>query len=221
MSSDPLADSLSGGDLPAEGLSLVLLARAQAGDQEALRELLERYQDRLRRIVRIQLNGSPLRRLHDSMDVVQNTFIAALPKLGELQPRSAASLLRWLALIATNQLRDVYGRETAEKRDLRRQSPLESGELVQRADPATALQPERKLEEAELRERLDAEVAELPHDQRQVVLLHDYCGEGWDHIARELGRESGAARQLHQRAWIRLRSRMRPWLEDRRSGGAS
>lgn len=191
---------------------MVLLARAQGGDAEALHELLERYQDRLRRIVRIQLSGSPLRRVHDSMDLVQSTFLAALPKLGELQLRSPASLLNWLALIATNQLRDAYGRETAAKRDLRRHQPLDSSIAAQPASPSIDA-PERRAEDAELRECLDAEVAALPPDQRQVVVLRDYCGESWEHIARELSREPGAARQLHQRAWIRLRARMRPWIE--------
>lgn len=218
---DPLSQSLPQG-LPPEEHSLELLRRAQAGDDLALRDLLERYQDRLLRIVRIQLAGSPLRRLHDSMDLVQNTFVAALPKIGELRPASSASLLHWLAIIATNKIRDAYGRETADRRDLRRSRPIDVGThsevaAIQAAPSAEA--PLRAAAEAELRERLDAEVAELPEDQRRVVLLRDYCGDSWERIAVELGREQGAARQLHQRAWIRLRQRLRPFLEERRGTG--
>jgi DNA-directed RNA polymerase specialized sigma24 family protein len=65
---------------------------------------------------------------------------------------------------------------------------------------------------AEVREILDEEVAGLPDEQRRVVLLRDYIGEDWDRIAAELDRENGAARQLHQRAWIRLRQALRPKL---------
>ena len=64
-----------------------------------------------------------------------------------------------------------------------------------------------------MRELLDEEVSRLPDEQRRVVLLRDYCGEDWDRIAVELDRENGATRQLHQRAWIRLRQALRPRLE--------
>ena len=125
-----------------------------------------------------------------------------------------------LATIATNELRDTYARETAGKRDLRRAAPLEATSGLRDAAPAPSTDaPGRAAEEAELRERLDAEVAELPPDQRRVVLLRDYFGESWEQIARELQREQGAARQLHQRAWIQLRRRLRPLLEDEPGAG--
>ncbi len=216
MSADRLSRSLSDADLPAEAPSMILLARAQQGDEQALHELLERYQDRLQRIVRIQLAGSPLRRLHDSMDLVQNTFLAALPKIGDLRLTSSASLLNWLAIIATNKVRDAYGRETAERRDLRRSTSLDASGAHEAPRAPGADTPGQAAEDAELRERLDAEVAELPADQQRVVLLRDYCGESWERIARELHREPGATRQLHQRAWIRLRQRLRPLLEGER-----
>ncbi len=210
---DPLSQSLSGDELPPERVSLQLLARAQEGDEEALAQLLERYGDRLRRIVRIQLRHSPLRRAQDSMDVVQDTFIAALPKLRDLRLKSAASLLHWLSIIATNQIRDAYGRETADKRDFRLAVPISRENPAHDPAAASVEVPARAVEMNELKERLDDAVAELPEDQRRVVVLRDYCGESWERIAAELARETGAARQLHQRAWIRLRRELRPWIE--------
>ena len=215
----PLSASLSDQDLPPPHESLALLARARQGDDHALHELLTRYQDRLRRIVRIQL-GSSMRQLHDSMDFVQNTYLAALPKIRDLEPRSAAGLLNWLALIAINQSRDARDHQPAARRDVRRNVPLASGndpsargaELLAPDTGPASLAANR-----ELRDLLDAEVAKLPDDQRHVVVLRDYCGESWERIAAELHRENGAARQLHQRAWIRLRAELRPALEsDRR-----
>ncbi|MEZ6018493.1 MAG: sigma-70 family RNA polymerase sigma factor [Planctomycetota bacterium] len=217
-SNDAQHASLSGEELPQEHVSLALLARAQDGDRDALQELIDRYQDRLRRIVRIQLGASTLRRQHDSMDLVQETFLAALPRIGDLRPRSAASLLQWLALIATNQIRDAYAFEHAAKRDAHRTVPLDAPVEGRRAAselPAAASGPAGLAELEEIRELLDAEVALLPADQRRVVLLRDYCGEGWDRIGQDLDREPAAARQLHQRAWIRLRRALRPRLEER------
>jgi RNA polymerase sigma-70 factor (ECF subfamily) len=211
-----LSASWHASELPSGQLSLALLRRAQEGDRTALHELLDRYGERLRRIVSIQLRSSPLRRLHDSMDIVQETFLAALPKVGELRPKSAASLLDWLAVIATNRIRDAFDHLTAQKRDSRRDVPLaEAPEArdVGNRQVDEASDPSRAAEMREICELVDAEVAALPHDQRRVVLLRDYCGESWERIAEELERESGAARQLHQRAWIRLRRALRPRLD--------
>lgn len=215
---DLIAQSISRQDLPDPRRSLDLLAKAQDGDAHALEELVARYSDRIRRIVSIQLGSSALRRHYDSMDIVQNTFRAALPKIGDLKPRSAAGLLQWLAIIATNQIRDAHNREHAEKRDAARSVPLkatgsETGGLVLSAGADT--RPDETAMLKEIRGLLDDEVARLPQDQRRVVLLRDYCGEDWDRIGAELERESGATRQLHQRAWIRLRRALRPKLEGR------
>lgn len=213
---DLLSRSLAPEDLPDPQRSLELLARAQGGDRQALEDLLARYQDRLRRIVRIQL-GAKLRRHCDSMDIVQNTFKAALPKIGDLQPRSAASLLQWLAMIATNQLRDVHDHWTTKKRDAQREVRLDvggdEGSVV--LDPVDSkASPAESASMREIRELLDEAVAALPDDQRRAVILRDYCGEDWEPIARELGRDNAhAARQLHQRAWIRLRQALKPKLE--------
>lgn len=214
---DPILASLSDRELPPENVSLALLARAKHGDDLALHDLLARYQDRLRRIVRIQLGHSALRREHDSLDLVQDTFLAALPRIRELEPRSAASLLNWLAMIATNQIRDRHDHMLAQKRDARRTVPLggdstHGAGIVAGTEPGPAMAAEL----GEIRELLDAAVAELPDDQRRVVLLHDYCGESWEQIAVELHRENGAARQLHQRAWIKLRSKLRPAVDRQR-----
>lgn len=209
---DLLARSLAPADLPDPGRSLALLARAQTGDRGALEDLVGRYQDRLRRIVRIQLGSSSLRRQYDSMDIVQSTFAAALPKIGDLHPRSAAGLLAWLALIATNQIRDAHDHVRADKRDIAREDHAED---AQAAISSGGTRPGDAALLAEVRELLDEEVSKLPDEQRRVVVLRDYCGEGWDQISAELDRANGATRQLHQRAWIRLRQALRPKIEGR------
>lgn len=207
-SHDLIARSLSDRELPDPRASLSLLARAQAGDRSALEELVSRYHTRLRRIVRIQLGASSVSKHFDSIDIVQDTFRAALPRIDELRPHSAASLLQWFAMIATNQIRDAHDYLHAAKRDVQRGRPFETDEVrAARPDPA------EHASLREVRDLLDAEVSRLPDDQRRVVVLRDYCGESWSRVAQDLNRGSGAARQLHQRAWIRLRAALRPILE--------
>lgn len=187
-----------------------LLERARGGDQAALGDLITRYQDRLQRIVRIQLQGSILRRHLDSMDLVQETFQAALPKIPDLHPRNPAGLLNWLTVIALNKIRDTYAAYRTAKRDTDREAELTESVCLKLG--AGEAMPQEQALMAEVRTLLDDEVARLPADQQRVVLLRDYMGEDWERIAAEMGRESGAARQLHQRAWIRLRQALGPRL---------
>jgi RNA polymerase sigma factor (sigma-70 family) len=207
---DLLSRSLSPDDLPSGKASLELLDLARGGDRGALGDLIGRYQERLRRIVRIQLGTGLVSRECESMDIVQDTFRAALPRIADLYPRSPAGILNWLAVIATNQIRDAYAGRMTAKRDAGREVVLD--ESVGGRLRAHETQPDERALLAEVREILDEEVAGLPDEQRRVVLLRDYIGEDWDRIAAELDRENGAARQLHQRAWIRLRQALRPKL---------
>jgi DNA-directed RNA polymerase specialized sigma24 family protein len=115
-----------------------------------------------------------------------------------------------LALIATNQIRDAHDHVRAGKRDVAREDHAED---AQAAISSGGTRPGDEALLAEVRELLDEEVSRLPDDQRRVVVLRDYCGEDWDRIAVELDRDNGATRQLHQRAWIRLRRALRPRLE--------
>jgi len=211
---DPLLRSLDCPRLPGNGRSFELLARARGGDEDALGELLRHHADRLQRIVRVQLSPA-LRRHCDSMDIVQDTFRAALPRLAEFDPHSEAGLLAWLSTIATNRVRDEYDRWNAAKRDVRREEPLLSPGAGAREPTAAATAPDLRAELDEVRELLDEEVARLPEDQRRVVLLRDYLGADWDEVVQDLGRSAPAARQLHQRAWIHLRRVLRPRLRPR------
>lgn len=205
------------GEPPDPEHTLQLLERVREGDRRALEELLARFQDRLRRIVRIHLAGSTLRRNLDSMDIVQTAFEAALPRFADLHPRSSAGLLEWLATVALNKIRDAHDYHAAEKRDAAREQRLDDSRMLRQraielpkardADPAEASLL------AEVRELLDAEVAALPTHQREVVLRRDYYGEDWPRIADALCRSPHASEQLYQRAWITLRERLRPKLE--------
>jgi RNA polymerase sigma factor (sigma-70 family) len=213
-----LSRSLSRDELPEARHSLDLLALAQGGNRQALEDLVGRYQGRIRRIVRIQLGASVLRRDYDSMDIVQSTFKAALPKICDLHPRSAAGLLQWLALIATNKIRDLHDRQQTGKRDTALEVPIEHGPSARVGQPQLSgggAPPDEEAMLREVRDLLDDEVAQLPEDQRRAVILRDYCGEEWEHIAVELDRDNGATRQLHQRAWIHLRRALRPKLMGR------
>ena len=203
----PLHESLAPEQLPDLTESMVLVKEAQAGSREALEALLTRYQDRVLRIVRIRISNK-LRRHVESMDVVQETLRKAAANLNELELRSQAAILQWLAKIAENQMLDVNRRMSAAKRDRMREVPLErrsdSGDFF--GMPAFGQQPPDELAaQRELAILVDECVAELPDEYREVISLRTYCGGSWEWVTQQMGRESTeATRQLHRRASVKL-----------------
>ena len=203
----PLHESLAPEQLPELTESMRLVQQAQAGSQEALEALLARYQDRVLRIVRIRISNK-LRRHVESMDVVQETLRKAAANLNELELRSQAAILQWLARIAENQMLDVNRRMSAAKRDRMREVPL-GGRYEDNPSwgmpEARQAPPDEIAAQRELARLVDECVAELPDDYREVITLRTYCGGSWEWVTQQMGRESAeATRQLHRRASVKL-----------------
>ncbi len=213
MSADPLYESLDGSPRPERDEDALELAkRAQEGDEDALNKLFERYQEPLRRIVRIRMGGH-LRRAggFESMDMVQRTFAKAHAKLSTVELRDPRSILNWLARIAERQIHDANDYISAEKRDWRRTAPLQgsssgTGESTPGFQPeAMDTLPEQRALRNELQATIDDSMLELKDDHREVILLRDYAGLEWVEIAEQLGKDNvHAAQELHRRARIRL-----------------
>jgi len=205
---------------PALAESVDLVRRGQAGDNAALGELVARYQDRVRRIVSIRM-GAQFRGLLDSLDLTQETWMAALRGLPGFEPRDHGSIIRWLARIAENQVLDAADRLYAAKRDRRRDRPADgpdtgSGDSpAERLPPAPGPTPSEHASRAELRATYDACVAELDTVHRDVILLRDYALLDWPEVCEQLERPSvPATQELHRRARLALGARLR-----RRLGG--
>ncbi len=187
-----------------------LVAAYQGGEDSALEELFSRYYKRVLRIVRIRM-GKRLRSRMDSVDIVQNTFGAAMVSMKDFEMREPGSMIHWLAQIAENQLRGAADYLGAIKRDSRRdmaltriKSSMASGEFTY--DPESKVpSPLEELSRLERQEQLDECVAELPDDYREVILLRDFAGASWEYITEQMGRVTPrATAMLHSRAKVAL-----------------
>ncbi len=213
-----LNDSLHA-DMPAVSDTMDLVQRYQAGEESAMDALLERYQERIRRVVRIRL-GTKLREKVESMDIVNDVNMVVFDKLREFEPRGQGSLLNWLSQIALNQIRDQHKYFfVAERRNANREVPMDaprspddSSPGFDPSDSADQL-PEERAWNSELREILDECMTKLPENYQEIILLRDYCGMSWSEVAEESGKPTeGAAQEMHRRAWIKLRRAVRPKL---------
>lgn len=218
---EPLHDSFVGGPMPDMTESMDLVVLAQEGDKNALNDLLERYEPRLRRVVRIRL-GARLRNHMESGDIVADAYIVAFQKIGDLELRTSASILQWLSTIAEHKIKDANDYFSAQKRDTRREVPLEAKSS---GDNATTFQldlasgdtsPEDKAYKGEIRDLLDEAMVDLSDEHREVILARDYFGGSWDYVAEQLKRTGNvhSTQELHRRAWTKLKDLVRPKLSD-------
>ena len=195
--------------------TFVLLAKHQAGDPGALNALLERHYPNVERIVRVRLRSAGDARA-DCLDLVQQTMILALQNLDQFEQREDARLIDWLARIAEREVLAHHRRQRAARRDVRREAPkLESAGSTapQHAAVSGDSTPSERAVRDEDRAVLDECIAALPEDMREVLLLRDFAGASWSHIAEQLGRPSSdAARKQHERALSALRVAVRARL---------
>ncbi|MHC4541771.1 MAG: RNA polymerase sigma factor, partial [Planctomycetota bacterium] len=102
-----------------------LVVLAKGGDYSAQDRLYSAYGERVRRIVRLRM-GSKLRSKLESMDLVQDVLMCALRDLGDFTYRNEGDFLRWLSRIAENRLRDNLDKLHSDKRDIRKEVPLDN-----------------------------------------------------------------------------------------------
>ena len=190
---------------PDLGKSRILLRSAQDGDREALNELFSRYYDRVYRLARIRV-GAEMRSWMDLGDLTQEAFLRASRDLDRFKPTGHASIVRWLATLLINAVRDANRYHRAEKRDRRREQPLGTGSSgVELPAVRSMPRPSQFAHAAELQEVYDACVEKLDGNQREVVLLREYAGADWDEVAEALGcPNTRAAKELYRRARVRL-----------------
>jgi RNA polymerase sigma-70 factor (ECF subfamily) len=165
------------------------LARAQAGDERAFRELVEPYRGALA-VHCYRMLGSP----EDAEDIVQETLLRAWKALERFEPR--ASLRTWLYRIATNACIDEIERRP------RRPEPVEPfpNVLLDQAatptyDPAARYALREGLELALL-----AAIQLLPGRQRAVLILRDVLGWTGAEVATLLDSTVASVNSALQRA---------------------
>ncbi len=180
----------------------VLLGRGRQGDQNALRELAEQYEFKVRLVARYLL-GPALRPYLDSMDLVQSVHRSLL--LGLRQEKFDISTPEKLMALALTLVRRKAARQW---RHLRRQRRLESGSaeggnLSQLLTSLSTTQPD-PAQTAQFNDRMEQLCGNLDEADRRLLELRL---EGYSpaEAAAELGLNVNA---LYVRL-TRLRKRLR------------
>jgi len=92
-------------------------------------------------------------------------------------------------------------------------APTAHGDGGDRTLVDTTENPEQAYAQAQLLALVRTEIAELPHEEAELVRRHYLEGARFDHVAAELGLSKSWASRLHTRALTRLAKRLRAATE--------
>jgi RNA polymerase sigma-70 factor (ECF subfamily) len=194
-----------------------LLSEARAGQADGLGRLLELYRNYLLLVARTQIDLH-LRGQFNPSDVVQETFLDACRDFPGFRGSTEPELLAWLRRILVRNLGRLVERQLrTRKRDARREVSLDRrlddlGGSADRVDAALAggvASPSAQARRREAAALLADQLARLPEDYREVIILRNLEGLAFEEVARRMGRSPGAARVLWMRALDRLRGLLR------------
>jgi len=133
----------------------VLKWKFKAGSQEALRRIYEKYLNRLLTFAMALLNDTGA-----AKDVVHDVFVSFAESVGTFKLRG--NLRSYLTTCVLNRARDIM------RANQRRPMRLDGTESV----ASDKDRPDRAILCSERAQRLNRAIAELPDEQRQVVVLH-------------------------------------------------
>ncbi len=195
----------------------VLVAEAQQGNRPALNELCDRYVSRVLVAVRARL-GEGLRRKVESWDIVQEVMIDAIRNINEFSFRTEGAFLNYLNRVVENRIRDEADRWAAQKRRPDHEIPLDTARSGESANPlqiaGSAPTPSKVVALTEDLARLEAAIAQLPDEYRELIIATKLEGRSYQELAEDMNKSGDAVRMQAARAMIALVKVFRQTPED-------
>ena len=186
-----------------------LVTLAQGGDESALNQLCRVYSERVRWMVRLRMNKE-LRSKLESMDLAQDVLIHALRGLGDFTYENEGDFIRWLSKIAQNALRDNLDKLHADKRNVRKELPLDgymsttNSKFVGSPGPIDSTTPSMIMSRKEDLARLEKAIDMVKPEYREVIVLSKIEGLSYREIGDRLSKSDDAVRMLLSRAMASL-----------------
>lgn len=168
-----------------------LWLRAQSGDEAAYRHCLGLLASRLRAYLKRRLSAFP----DEVEDLVQETLLALHLQRGTYDP--ALPVSAWAVAIARHKLVDLWRRR--QRRDSLHDAIDEVDEQLLAADP----------DDGGARRDLETLLLDLPHAQRQAIVLTKLEGLSVAEAAARTGASESAIKVQVHRGLKRLASRVR------------
>jgi RNA polymerase sigma-70 factor (ECF subfamily) len=175
--------------------------RAQAGDSDAFRVLVEQNSRAIFRLA-FRMTGNE----QDAEDVVQETFLRAYKQLDRYEARSSFST--WLFRIASNYSLDLI-RMRKRHEDKRERGSDEERDILQ-SIPVDTPGPDRIVYGGQVQDHVNAALNELSAQERTAFVLRHFEGLSIEEIGEALGTGTNATKHSIFRAVQKLRKSLEP-----------
>ena len=178
-----------------------LVARAQAGDNEAFGKLVSHYE---RKVYRLAKNIT--RNDEDAEDVLQDAFLKAYEHLDSF--KGDAKFYTWIVRIAVNEALMKLRKRKGDKY-VSLDAPIDTGEeTVNREIAVWDDNPEQRYSQEEYQRILDEAIDSLKPDFRIIFTLRDIEELSTEETAETLGISIAAVKSRLLRARLALREKL-------------
>jgi RNA polymerase sigma factor (sigma-70 family) len=176
-------------------------------DQQ-ISEAVEREKPRLRNFIRKRVADQS-----DAEDILQDVFYELVEAYRMMKP--VEQVTAWLFRVARNRITDLF---RSKKREASSEPAvkIEDGEEIQWEDllPSPEAGPEAAYARSVLLEEVDAAMDELPEEQREVFVAHEFLGYSFKDLAEETGVSVNTLLSRKRYAVLHLRERLQTIYDD-------
>jgi RNA polymerase sigma-70 factor (ECF subfamily) len=168
----------------------LLIRRFNAGDMDALRHIYEKYKPDLLSVAKALLNDAAA-----VEDVLHDVFVRFASQAGRF--RLNGSLKGYLAICVANRARNI----NRMNRQNGRETPFRTG-VASSCRP----EPSQAADFTEQRRIVTCALAQLPQEQRQVVVLHVLSSLRFREIAQQTGESVNTIQSRYRYGLAKLQS---------------
>ena len=184
-----------------------LMLRVKQGDREAFEELVEKYKQPVMNLVYRTLPDAT-----EAEDLAQHVFLQVFKSAHRYEV--SAKFTTWLFTIARNLcLNEIRRRSRHPAQSLDETFADSDDQPVRQAEDLKTFTPPDALLQAELEEKIEAALAELPEKQRTAILMCRGDEFSYEDIAKVLECSVSATKSLIHRGRETLKQKLKPYLK--------
>ena len=179
-----------------------------AQQDRQISEAIEREKPRLRNFI-----GKRVADQSDAEDILQEVFYELVEAYRMMRP--VEQVTAWLFRVARNRITDLF---RSKKREASSEPAvnIEDGEELHWEDllPSPEAGPEATYTRSVLLEEMDAALDELPEEQREVFVAHEFMGYSFKELAEQTGVSVNTLLSRKRYAVLHLRDRLQTIYHD-------
>jgi len=176
---------------------------------DLIRDTFRKEQDRLFAFIRSRVPST-----EDAEDVLQDVFYELVNTYRVMKP--VEQMASWMFTVARNKITDRFRKKKPESLEGYFAIREEDGERLDIADflPSGGTSQDREMMREVIMDALTAALAELPEEQRNVFVMHEFEDKSFNEIAEATGVHVNTLLSRKRYAVLHLRKRMLHLYED-------